>query len=498
MRFFLGRLKGVDSSARAAPPCPETMPTLPFDPQTVVLLTGMLYVAMPLTVWSLLLGREEPLTLALWCVGGLLVGLGFVFVGLRGIVADLLSYSLANQLLYGSYVLRYAALQRLQKQPVPWWPLLALQAGCGLGYALMADLGETWRVGYTHLVLCLGSTVLALDAGRLSAQRQLRSARMLADSYTLLAGTEALRALAIVFGWAQAQPWVTSIDTIMTFVAALLVALYGNLGYLGMALERAQVRERSRLNELEVSRTQGEQAVQESAELRELLAEREEMLRLLAHEVRQPLHNASAALQSADAALAATAGADPGASERIARGQQVISQVNATLDNTLAAAALLASAGRIACRDTDIETLLQMSIGDLDPTARHRVQVQRLSPTRTAAMDAGLMRLAVRNLLANALVHSPADTPVLLRVSDSDDPLALVIEVCDEGSGITADLQQRLFQRGARGPHSQTGHGLGLYIVRRVMEMHGGQVDQRDNQPRGTIFRMLLPQGLAP
>jgi two-component system, OmpR family, sensor kinase len=113
-------------------------------------------------------------------------------------------------------------------------------------------------------------------------------------------------------------------------------------------------------------------------------------------------------------------------------------------------------------------------------------------------MDAGLMRLAVRNLLANALVHSPPETPVLVRVSDSDDPLALVIEVCDEGTGIAPDLRPRLFQRGARGMHAQTGHGLGLYIVRRVMEMHGGQVDQRNNQPSGSVFRLLIPQGYAP
>jgi len=472
--------------------------SLPFDPQTVILLMGILCIAVPLTTWSILFQRESPGMLALWCLGGLMMGLGLLLLGLRNIAPDALTFLTANALLFGSHPLRYAAVCGHRGQPIPWTPMACLLGVAVVGHEAVAVLGEAWRSSYSHLVYAMGAAVVGRAAGALAREKGLRSARLVADCYTLVAAAEFTRFAVIATGMSSSQLLNVSFDAVLALVAALLLALYSNIGYVGMALERAQLRARHRLTELEASRTEGKQAVQESTELRELLAEREEMLRLLAHEVRQPLHNASAALQSADATLAATAGADPAAAERIARGQQVISQVNATLDNTLASAALLASEGRIARRDSDIETLLQMSIGDLDPLARHRVRVERHSPTRTAAMDASLMRLALRNLLANALVHSPADTPVTVRVSDSDDPLALVIEVCDEGSGIAADLRPRLFQRGARGTHSQTGHGLGLYIVRRVMEMHGGHIEQHDNQPRGTVFRMTIPQDLAP
>ena len=84
---------------------------------------------------------------------------------------------------------------------------------------------------------------------------------------------------------------------------------------------------------------------------------------------------------------------------------------------------------------------------------------------------------------------------MVLRVVDSDEPLALVFEVTDLGPGIAADLQPRLFERGARGSHGLPGHGIGLHVVRRVMELHGGSVDVRPNTPRGSVFRLWLPQG---
>jgi PAS domain S-box-containing protein len=233
-------------------------------------------------------------------------------------------------------------------------------------------------------------------------------------------------------------------------------------------------------------------AERQAQELRELLEQREEFVRVLAHEVRQPLNNASAALQSALAGLPA----EGGAAERIVRAQGVIRQIVASLDNTLAATALLASSqSSLDSRDADVGALIELSLGDLDGSRRSRVRVERLSPTRTASMDIGLMRLALRNVLGNALAYSPPDSEVVLRLADSDEPLALVFEVADLGPGIPPELRSRLFERGTRGSHGLPGHGIGLHVVRRVLELHGGSVDVRPNQPRGTVFRLWLPQG---
>jgi len=245
-----------------------------------------------------------------------------------------------------------------------------------------------------------------------------------------------------------------------------------------------------------------EQAVRSEVErharaTEELLAEREEMLDVLAHEVRQPLNNASAALQGAAAVLDEVGHA--AASERLGRAQSTLTHVLASIDNNLAVASLLARRDAILRVDTDIDALLAVACADLPPGERKRVRVVRATPTRTAAMDMSLMRLALRNLLANALRYSPAELPVGVRISDLDEPLALAIDVIDSGPGIPPALRDRLFQRAnrARGAHRAShGMGLGLYIVRRVMELHGGSVELLRDTPQGVTMRLVIPQTL--
>lgn len=227
-------------------------------------------------------------------------------------------------------------------------------------------------------------------------------------------------------------------------------------------------------------------------ELDQLLRERSEMLDVLAHEVRQPLNNASAALQSAAASLAGRG--ERQAQDRLMRAQGVLGQVLAGVDNTLAAATLLAGGGRIARLDTDIDTLIAVTIADLPREARERVAVHRHTATRTALMDMSLMRLALRNLLSNALKYAPAGSPVTLHVLDQDEPPALQFDVADTGPGIPRELLPRLFTRGARGGGQEPAHGLGLYIVRRVLDLHGGSAELQHTGPRGTVMRLTLPQ----
>ena len=252
----------------------------------------------------------------------------------------------------------------------------------------------------------------------------------------------------------------------------------------------------ARQAELAQAQIQRAQAEHNTTELESLLAEREEMLRVLAHEVRQPLNNASAALQSAQIALAR--GTELAAAAPLQRARHVLAEVTAGLDNTLAVATLLA-AGQARAEDTDIDTLIAIVLSDVDPTLRERVRVERTTSTRTAAMDPGLLRLALRNLVSNALAYSAPDSRVVVRILDSDAPLALVFEVDSAGPAIAQDLVPRLFQRGVRGrTHpDRPGGGLGLHIVRRVMELHGGTVALVHNSANEVRFRLLIPQGLA-
>lgn len=227
--------------------------------------------------------------------------------------------------------------------------------------------------------------------------------------------------------------------------------------------------------------------------LEQQVQERTEMLDVLAHEVRQPLHNASSAMESARNVLRID-GRDE-SSELVLRAQAVLADAQRSLDNTLAVASLLARPDPIHVDDADIDTLMGVAIADMPSAERGRIQVSRETATRTVLLDVSLMRLAIRNLLSNALKFSPSDTVVRVRIADSDAPLGLLIEVTDSGAGVSPDLQPRLFMRGARGRGRGSGHGLGLYIVRQVMTMHQGSVELVRTSAEGSTFRLTIVQG---
>jgi signal transduction histidine kinase len=232
------------------------------------------------------------------------------------------------------------------------------------------------------------------------------------------------------------------------------------------------------------------------------LKERDELIGMLAHEVAQPLNNASAAIEAAASAIqtAGILGAD--AAAPLQRAQSVLGHVVGSLNNTLAAAKLVTEERDIAVQDTDIDTVIGLALADLDAAGRRRVSINRIGQTRTATMNSGLVRLALRNLLVNALKYSPSNSPVELNVLDSDEPLALVLEVRDRGSGIAPQWVPRVFERGVRGPQAAqaggaaTGLGLGLYIVARVAALHRGTIQVLDNQPHGAVLRFVLPQAI--
>jgi PAS domain S-box-containing protein len=95
----------------------------------------------------------------------------------------------------------------------------------------------------------------------------------------------------------------------------------------------------------------------------------------------------------------------------------------------------------------------------------------------------------LRNLLGNAIRHTPEGTAVHLRAWTDDG--ATVVEVADEGPGITPQVADRLFDRFASG--EQGGTGLGLSIVRSYLELHGGAVTVDSEPGQGATFRLTFP-----
>ena len=144
------------------------------------------------------------------------------------------------------------------------------------------------------------------------------------------------------------------------------------------------------------------------------------------------------------------------------------------------------------CAEHDLRTLLAGCLEDFPPG---RIDLVRRSERTLLSCDVGLLRVALRNLLANADCHAPPHSPVVLEVEDGVSGVCL--RVLNEGAEIPAEQAPQLFHKYFRGTQAlhRSGVGLGLYLVRRIAELHGGSlVLESRGQGRPICFCLELPQ----
>lgn len=109
--------------------------------------------------------------------------------------------------------------------------------------------------------------------------------------------------------------------------------------------------------------------------------------------------------------------------------------------------------------------------------------------------DRARLREVLENLLSNAVKYSDSGGAIVVEARARPD--ALLIHVTDEGIGIAAEAQSRLFDRFFRATDRAEGSGLGLYISRAIAEAHGGRIDVMSEAGQGSRFTLLLPAPAA-
>ncbi len=110
--------------------------------------------------------------------------------------------------------------------------------------------------------------------------------------------------------------------------------------------------------------------------------------------------------------------------------------------------------------------------------------------------DEARLRQVLGNLVANALQHTPDTAGITVRVGTDDDNA--VLEVCDEGPGMSTEDAHRVFERFYRTDSSRArasgGTGLGLSIVDSLVYAHGGTVSVTTAPGQGCRFKVNLPR----
>jgi len=222
---------------------------------------------------------------------------------------------------------------------------------------------------------------------------------------------------------------------------------------------------------------------------------KDDFLAMLSHELRTPLNAITgwAHLLSTGTLDAAT---QAKAVESINRNALMQTRLIADL---LDVSRIVSGRLRLDLQQIELPLVIRSAVDTVRPAAEAkgiRLQADVARDVGSISADSARLQQVVSNLLSNAVKFTPPDGHVQVRVERIEPSLVLTVQ--DDGPGIQPEILPYIFDRFRQGDSSTTrshkGLGLGLAIVRHLVEMHGGTVMARNRQDRsGAIFEVRLP-----
>ncbi|MEC5160155.1 MULTISPECIES: PAS domain-containing sensor histidine kinase [unclassified Janthinobacterium] len=211
---------------------------------------------------------------------------------------------------------------------------------------------------------------------------------------------------------------------------------------------------------------------------------------MLSHEFRTPLATIDGAIQRLETTGAT---ADDATRKRYRKIQTAVDRLLALIDEYLTPERM-ASIGRQRQADGIAPQALLEDAAAQFNSPRHPVTLRASGLPGYLRCDPDGMRLCLQILLDNACAYTPAGSPIELSGQPAPEG---GIELCvlDRGPGVPEDELGRLFDKGFRGRNAAAhkGSGLGLYMARAMLDVHGGNLTAQNRAEGGAVFRIWLP-----
>jgi signal transduction histidine kinase len=223
---------------------------------------------------------------------------------------------------------------------------------------------------------------------------------------------------------------------------------------------------------------------------------RDAFLSIAAHELKTPLTTLLGHTQAFQRRMARAQLLDERDQRVLGILEEQALRLNRQIDTLLDLTRIELGQFQLECQPMDLCRLAQRVVAELETTSeRHTISLHRVEEALIVVGDEQRLEEVLQNLLQNAIKYSPHGGSVTIRIQQQEGQAA--IAVSDEGIGIPADAHPHLFEPFYRASNTSAhlimGTGIGLYIVKEIVTRHGGVVDVRSTEGRGSTFTIQLP-----
>lgn len=485
------------------------------DTQTTIFMICFVYLILHGAIW-LALQEYRSYQVKLWCAAGMFSGMAVVLLAMRGQVSDFLFFYVAQLLMLIGNWGRMVAL-RMYLLPEPQHRVYRAYNLINVGYFMVfvyliyfqqAEWEALILFNAFYAVLCFDYFLIGL---KLHKVRESLGAKLLMAGGLILSSTLGIRAVGVWMAGSiddiYAPSWNQAIMVIGQFMSITLC----NIAFLRIFLEIAEKNKLAVAHELTLTNERADVMQRTSLSLKQLLEEREEIIRQLtlfnktagmgalvaslAHELTQPLaviqintDMIGLVLNDHDAKLNQDTNIDKALTGLRKANQRAVTIIS-TLRNMF-------GNGRKSISIFDFNALVQDVLLLCQPTLqRHSIDLHVNLDSQTLRMtgDKSQMQQVILNLITNASEAFPASFQGDKRISVQTQMVKshIVLTVADNGMGIDPEIETMVFE--LLRTNKDTGMGIGLWLSKAIVESHQGKINFTTALNRGTTFRVELP-----
>ena len=281
------------------------------------------------------------------------------------------------------------------------------------------------------------------------------------------------------------------------FCSRLSVAFDNVILYEQLQLANTRLEERVAARTQELTNANRRLAAQ-WARLRQANTFKSEILGTVAHDLKNPLGVILGRTEILKEMIAGAGALDENVKVQIAYIRDAANRLTEMVDDLVADAMADALDITVRREPVDITVLVQEVAEANRPLAARKQQtITVAAPANHIVMcDADRVREAIDNLVSNAVKYSPLGGAIDLLVGEEDG--GILVQVSDQGAGLSPEDISRLFGRfqrlSAKPTAGESSTGLGLSIVKRIVDLHGGRIAVESASPgQGATFKMTLP-----